>query len=131
MRSPGGTVPHSTPRYRYAVAALAAAAAVLATTACAPSNASSSGIPDKLVVAIPEDVDTFDVLTTLTATTHAYVGANIAQTLAELNTSTGNLDPLLATSWKQQDQNTWTIELRSGVKFSDGQAMTAKDAVDS
>ncbi len=131
MRSPGGTVPHSTPRYRYAVAALAAAAAVLATTACAPSNASSSGVPDKLVVAIPEDVDTFDVLTTLTATTHAYVGANIAQTLAELNTSTGNLDPLLATSWKQQDQNTWTIELRSGVKFSDGQAMTAKDAVDS
>jgi peptide/nickel transport system substrate-binding protein len=37
------------------------------------------------------------------------------------------LKPLLATSWKQLDDNTWEFNLREGVTFSDGSKMTADD----
>jgi peptide/nickel transport system substrate-binding protein len=107
------------------------AVAALGITACANAAAGggSSQGPSQLVVAIPDDVDTFNVLDTLTATTHAYIGSNIAETLAQLNTSTGQLVPLLATAWKQTSPDVWAITLRTGVKFSTGTPMTASDAV--
>ncbi|WP_432991934.1 ABC transporter substrate-binding protein [Dactylosporangium sp. CA-233914] len=39
------------------------------------------------------------------------------------------LRPRLATSWKAQDAKTWTFTLREGVKFHNGQPMTAADVV--
>lgn len=41
------------------------------------------------------------------------------------------LKPLLATSWKQVDLNTWEFTLRDGVKFSNGEPFNADSAVDS
>lgn len=35
--------------------------------------------------------------------------------------------PLLATSWTNPDTSTWVFTLKSGVKFHDGNTMTAKD----
>jgi len=41
-----------------------------------------------------------------------------------------NVQPDLATSWSTSaDKKTWTFKLRSGVKFHDGRAFTATDAV--
>lgn len=37
--------------------------------------------------------------------------------------------PDLATSWESPDGKVWTFHLKSGVKFSNGQAVTAKDVV--
>ncbi|MES2169736.1 MAG: ABC transporter substrate-binding protein [Actinomycetota bacterium] len=47
--------------------------------------------------------------------------------------SDGSLTPGLATSWKYTDSTltTFQLKLRSGVKFSDGQALTAQTVVDS
>lgn len=40
------------------------------------------------------------------------------------------LDPMLATSWKpNHDASEWTFQLRPGVKFHDGRAMTADDVI--
>ncbi|MFZ0385368.1 MAG: ABC transporter substrate-binding protein [Solirubrobacteraceae bacterium] len=40
------------------------------------------------------------------------------------------LEPMLATKWTHNgDGSMWTFQLRSGVKFSNGQAMTADDVV--
>jgi peptide/nickel transport system substrate-binding protein len=40
------------------------------------------------------------------------------------------LKPVLAESWKSNDDGTvWTFTIRKGVKFNDGQAMTADDVV--
>lgn len=36
------------------------------------------------------------------------------------------VEPLLATSWEQTDPNTWVFQLREGVNFQDGTAMTAE-----
>lgn len=42
----------------------------------------------------------------------------------------GQVVPWLATSWKPNaDATVWTFQLRRGVKFHDGQTMTAKDVV--
>ena len=38
-----------------------------------------------------------------------------------------NLQPLLATSWENLDDNTWEVDLREGVTFHDGSKMTADD----
>lgn len=40
----------------------------------------------------------------------------------------GESAPLLAESWKNANPTTWDVRLRPGVKFSNGEAMTA-DAV--
>jgi len=40
-----------------------------------------------------------------------------------------NVVPALASSWKAADDHTWIINLRRGVKFSDGKPFTADDAV--
>jgi peptide/nickel transport system substrate-binding protein len=39
------------------------------------------------------------------------------------------LEPSLATSWEMLDASTWRFKLRPGVKFHDGTAFTAEDAV--
>ncbi|MEW5763303.1 MAG: ABC transporter substrate-binding protein, partial [Bacillota bacterium] len=50
--------------------------------------------------------------------------AHIAETLLRMGEDY-RLEPLLATSWKQVDANTWEFILRDGVKFHDGSALTA------
>lgn len=42
-------------------------------------------------------------------------------------TRDGTLVPWLATSWEAKDTNTWTIQLRDDVTFSNGKPFTAKD----
>jgi peptide/nickel transport system substrate-binding protein len=41
--------------------------------------------------------------------------------------NTFQLKPLLATAWKQVDEKTWEFDLRPGVKFHNGDPMTAED----
>ncbi len=46
------------------------------------------------------------------------------------NTSTHQLQPMLATSWSHNgDGSVWTFKLRPGVKFHNGQPMSADDVV--
>ena len=40
-----------------------------------------------------------------------------------------NLQPWLATRWEQPDALTWVFHLRDGVRFQDGQPLTAADVV--
>ena len=40
-----------------------------------------------------------------------------------------NLTPQLAVSWKNTSPTTWSLNLRRGVKFSDGTPFTADDVV--
>lgn len=41
--------------------------------------------------------------------------------------NTFELKPLLATAWRQVDDKTWEFDLRQGVKFHNGDEMTAED----
>jgi len=64
------------------------------------------------------------------ADTGSLVTGNIAGEMLNRTTDTGTLVPELATSWKSNPQATvWTYTLRRGVKFQNGQEMTADDVV--
>jgi peptide/nickel transport system substrate-binding protein len=54
---------------------------------------------------------------------------NIYQTLVTRSVDGSKLEPLLATSWKKTNSTTWEFQLRSGVKFSDGEPFDAASAV--
>ena len=58
-----------------------------------------------------------------------YVLANVVESLTTNNDNI-ELTPLLATDWSQSDDGlTWTFNLREGVHFSNGEAMTSEHVV--
>ncbi len=55
------------------------------------------------------------------------MNSSIYEYLVEINAETGELDPVLATSWSTDTGKVWTFKLREGVKFHDGSAFTSAD----
>jgi len=55
------------------------------------------------------------------------MNGSLYEYLVEMNPETGELEPLLATSWETEDGKTWKIMLREGVKFHDGSVFNAED----
>lgn len=53
---------------------------------------------------------------------------NVTEPLTRLDTTTGEVVPVLATAWEQVNDTTWRFTLREGVTFSDGTPLDA-DAV--
>ena len=57
---------------------------------------------------------------------------NVYETLTYYNDKTGEVEPLLATSWEQQDEGlTWVFQIRDDVTFHDGSPMTAQNVANS
>ena len=53
---------------------------------------------------------------------------NVYETLTYYNDQTGEVEPLLATSWSSNEDGTqWTFQLRDDVTFHDGTQMTSAD----
>ena len=57
------------------------------------------------------------------------VHAAIYDSLLYYNSTTFKIEPRLATSWREVTPTQYRFELRKGVKFSDGSALTADDVV--
>ena len=55
------------------------------------------------------------------------MNSSIYEYLVEINAETGELDPVLATSWETDEGKVWTFKLRSGVTFHDGSVFNAQD----
>lgn len=51
----------------------------------------------------------------------------IFDTLTVVNTATGEVDPLIAESWDQTSDTSYTFKIRQGIKFHDGSDLTAED----
>jgi peptide/nickel transport system substrate-binding protein len=56
---------------------------------------------------------------------------NVVEPLVEIDPANGMAKPRLAESWTQNSPTSWTFKLRSGVKFHDGQPLTAAAVVNS
>ncbi|SNT48493.1 ABC transporter substrate-binding protein [Rhodococcoides kyotonense] len=63
------------------------------------------------------------------AASHAIpVMRNVFQPLLTRNTETSEIEPLLATEWRADDDRHWTFTLRDGVTWHDGTPFTAENA---
>ena len=119
--------------------ATAVAAIALTLSACSSSSPSASSASTQASVAAASG-GTYDVglitptggidpLTTTQYDTMFAVGLASAQLLNE--TPAGQLKPQLASSWTQAaNKLSWTFTLRPGLKFSNGQPLTATDVPD-
>jgi peptide/nickel transport system substrate-binding protein len=114
---------------------LAAAAAIALTlTACSPAASAGSSAPSSATsggtynIGLITPTGGINPLTTAQSATQFTVGLASAQLVIE-NTS-GTIEPQLAQSWTQSaNKLSWTFTLRPGLKFSNGQPLTAKDVV--
>ncbi len=118
-------------RFEHAVRRVTAvvAAGVLAGIPLAgPAHAQQAAAPKVLRVALTTGIDHLNPFTaTLAASTQ--VGRFLYEFLTVPNAEKAEASPALAESWTPSaDKLTWTFKIRSGVKWTDGQPVTAKDA---
>lgn len=103
--------------------------AVAALGACSVANSDSlGGSGDSLRIVLPEEPPTLEACESSLTSTGVVVRSNITQPLIERDPDSGDLNPLLATSWKQASPKTWTFRMRPDVTFQDGTRFDAEDA---
>lgn len=107
------------------VGAVVAAATLAAIPLAVPAQAQQGKV---LRVALTTGIDHLNPFTaSLAASTQ--VGRFVYEFLTIPSAETAQASPALAESWTPSpDKLTWTFKIRSGVKWSDGQPVTAKDA---
>lgn len=105
------------------------AAAVLVTGGCTVANSGHGGYdPDTLRLVISQEPPTLEPCESSLTSTGIVVRSNITEPLVERDPTTGDLQPLLSTGWRQDSPNQWTFDIRTGVTFSNGAPFTARDA---
>lgn len=109
--------------------AAAALAVVLAAGPFAPwAQAQTPGGGTVLRVALVQEVDHLNPFLAAFASS-TMIGRMAWEFLTLPSAEDNTPSPGLATSWKASDDNlTWTYVIRQGMKWSDGQPVTAKDA---
>ncbi|GAB3925518.1 peptide ABC transporter substrate-binding protein [Microlunatus endophyticus] len=121
-------------KFRLAVLVLAAASA-MAMSACGGSTSGSSGsqtATKKITIAIAaEEIPYINPLND-----NGSPGIQVAQALfaplVRTNPATGKLQDVIAQSvTPNSDSTVWTIKIKSGLQFDDGEPLTAQDYVDS
>lgn len=118
------------PKRRIAGALAASAVAMLTVSGCSVANttASEAASADTLRIVLPQEPPTLEPCDASLTATGVVVRSNITEPLVERDPTTGDLQPSLASSWKQVEPNVWRFTTVSGVKFSNGQPFDAEDA---
>jgi peptide/nickel transport system substrate-binding protein len=109
--------------------AVAVAAVTVAATGCTVANSSHGGYdPNTLRIVLSQEPPTLEPCESSLTSTGIVVRSNITEPLIERDPNSGDLQPLLATEWRQTSPNQWSFKVRDGVTFSNGAPFTAKDA---
>lgn len=98
------------------------------TTEAGTSETAGVKTKDTLVVAVAEDVTSLDPQAIVNQKSFS-VYCNMYENLVRYNAETKEVEPCLATEWEQVDDVTYHFKLREGVKFHDGNTMTAEDVI--
>lgn len=113
-------------RLAVAVAALGVAA-LPATTAVAQSSPSPGTAEKTFTIGYSQDIDTLNPFAGFLSISYE-VYADVYDLLTGWSQKDFSPVPGIAESWTASpDGKTWTFKIRSGVKWSDGQPLTAKD----
>ena len=111
------------------VAALAVLTSVALLSGCA-SDAPGTQSRD-LTIALAVEPVSLDPCDTQDAANAVVLRSNVTESLTRIDPSSGEVVPVLAESWEQKNDSTWTFHLREGVTFQDGTAMDADAVVSS
>ena len=107
-------------------ALLRAAAAALAITACMWSGHAASETPkDTIILSGGVDITAINPLDTFAVLPDRSLLDHLSDSLMRWATPT-KLEPWLAESWTLIDDTTWEFKLRKGIKFSNGEPVTAE-----
>lgn len=88
---------------------------------------STSGAKDTLVVALQQDIVSFDPAFAYDHTTNQVVD-QVCESLLKF-TADGGLEPMLASDWEAVDSTTYVYQIRDDINFSDGNPMTMDDVL--
>ena len=99
--------------------------AVLALCLAYTGQTAAQGRGARITISQPADATTMDPGRSTQVLTVNYF-ANLYDTLTRWDPSL-KLQPGLAVAWKNVNDTTWEVTLRSGVKFHDGSPLTAED----
>lgn len=108
-------------------ASLTALGASAATNARTDAGAAQSNNTITILYSGSEPASFDPNYSTLATSTNMY--DNIFDKLDIRNAHTGKVDPALAVSWKAISPTVWDIQLRKGVKFTDGEPFNASSVV--
>ena len=107
--------------------ALAITVAVSLMAGCGGSSSSEPEVKDTLTVAITGDPPTLDPHESSTSSSVNNLNP-VYETLVRYDEN-GEIVPCLATEWERLDDLRWEFKLREGVKFHNGETMTANDVL--
>ncbi|MBD9597324.1 peptide ABC transporter substrate-binding protein [Ensifer sp. ENS05] len=82
-----------------------------------------------VTIALQSSLSSVDSCQVQTGSTGRVIKLNVVEALTEIDFEKGGAKPRLATGWERISPETWRFKLREGVKFHDGQPLTAQ-AVD-
>jgi peptide/nickel transport system substrate-binding protein len=93
-----------------------------------PGNAAASGQDGKILrVGVTQEIDSLNPFISITRTGTDILRVNFDY-LTVYSQKDYSVEPSLAEEWEtSEDKLTWTFKIRKGVKWSDGQPLTAKD----
>jgi peptide/nickel transport system substrate-binding protein len=77
-------------------------------------------------IVLPEQPANLEPCGTIITNVGQILSRNVVEPLTVIDAATGQPTPALATEWTQKDPNTWQLKIREGVKFQDGEALTAE-----
>ncbi|ASN04393.1 ABC transporter substrate-binding protein [Virgibacillus necropolis] len=113
-------------RFKRASLYLVVLASIFLVSGCTTSQSEeSSGEGETLTISLGPDLMTWDIHNHTTTSTEA-IHVNVFDYLLMRNQE-GEIQPHLAKSWKKVNDTTYEFILNDGVKFHNGEALTAED----
>ncbi len=97
---------------------LASAGLALSGMLAASGPAAAQG--NTVTIVTQDELPDHDLCNAMRSTQGRVLRQNVGESLTKIDPKDGSVQPLLATSWKQTDPNTWRFTLRQGVKYHDG-----------
>lgn len=115
------------------IASISIALTLLLLSSCSSEpkeeQASKKKVEQKIVEASLSDPKTFNTIVSNEGSTTTVIG-DLFEGLVRLDPKTLKHEPMIAKSWEiSEDKKEWTFHLREGLKWSDGQPLSADDVI--